>query len=63
MDCIGLIVSAGSYWLDCIGLILLVSVLGLLGENLFNALSGLILSEWDGWTRWDVGGTVVGWRD
>ena len=38
-------------------------VLCFLGETGFYALAGLILAGWEGLTRWDAGGTGVGWRD
>ena len=63
LDCICLIVSAGSselYRMDRIGWIVFLSVLGSLGETGFYALTGLILAGWDGWTGWDVGRTGVG---
>ena len=60
LDCIGLIVLAGSYWMDRIGWITSVSVLGLLGEIGFYTLAGLLLYGWDGWNGWDVGETGVG---
>ena len=62
MDSIGLIISAGLsglYRMDRIGWIVLVSVLGLLGETGFYALAGLLLDGWDIYTGWDVGGTEV----
>ena len=69
IDCIGL--SAGSYrigwivsyWMDRIGWILLVLVLGLLVETGFYAMAGLLLAGWDGCTGWDIGETGVVWSD
>ena len=55
--------SSGSYRLDNIGWTVSVSVLGSLGETGFYALAGFLLAGWDRWTGWDVGGTLVGWRD
>ena len=49
--------------MDFIGWIVLVLVLGLLGETVFYALDGLLLDGWYRWTGWDVGGTGVGWTD
>ena len=49
--------------LDRIGWVVLVSFLGLLGENGFYELAGLLLAVWNGWTGWDVGGTGGGLRD
>ena len=63
LDCIVWIVSAGLYWLDHIGWIILVLVLGLLGETGFYELAGFLLAVWDGWTGLDISGTGVGWRD
>ena len=68
LDRIGWIVLAGSYWLDHIGCIVLSGShqywsLSLLGETGFYALDDLLLSGWDRWTGWYVGGTGVRWRD
>ena len=43
--------SSGSYRMDCIGI-----DIGFARINGFYALAGFLLSGWDGWTGWDVGG-------
>ena len=58
LECIGWIVLARLYRLDCIGI-----SLGFARRNWIYALASLLLDGWDTWTGWDVGGIGVGWRD
>ena len=47
------------YWLDlvCLEKLSFYALDGIMVEI------GLLLAGWDGWTRWDGGGTGVGWRE
>ena len=63
LDCIVLIVLGWLYWMNHIGWIVSVSVLGFIGKSGFYALAGFLLAILYEWTGWDVGGTGVRWRE